>query len=318
MKHVFVIDPKSFNDKIWQMDAIYKDIEEYFEKQEEKADYSIEISKFRRDAIILIQKQMDKAEDGDTVRVYAIGGNEIFFDCLNSIATLPNTELAFMPYEDSTDFLRIFGEEKLELFHDVQSLIQAPTIPTDMIHAGTLYALNACIVGFNSAVSIKKEELREKWGVNTDSFFLFNKIVAFLGNLFTALDKRIIAQHYKITIDEHDYSGHYCLINIANGPYYGGKAITVTGARPDDGLLEVALFKSAGPLLSLLSMRRYSQGTVPSNCLLLQAKKISVQSDELIWIQVDGEFMQDTAFTFEVVPGAIQIVAANNLTYPKP
>jgi len=318
MKHVFVIDPKSFHDKIWQMDAIYKDIEEYFDKQEEKADFSIEISKFRRDAIVLIQKQIDKAEDGDTVRVYAIGGNEIFFDCLNSIAGLPNTELAFMPYEDSTDFLRIFGEEKLALFQDVESLVQAPTIPTDMIHAGTMHALNACIVGFNSAVSIKEQELKEKMDVNAESFFLFKKVVAFLGNLFTALDKRIIAQQYKITIDDHDYSGHYCLINIVNGPYYGGKAITVTGAKPDDGLLEVALFKSAGPLLSLLSMRKYSKGKVPSNCLLLQAKKISVQSDELVWIQLDGEFMQDTKFTFEVVPGAIQIVAANNLAYPKP
>jgi len=166
-------------------------------------------------------------------------------------------------------------------------------------------------------VPIKTDELRKKFGVSTDGFF-FNNIVAFLGKLFTALDKRIIDQYYNITIDDQDFSGHYCLINIANGPYYGDKKITVTGAIPDDGLLEVALFKSAGPLLSLLSMRKYSHGVVPSNCILLQAKKITVQSNELIWIQLDGEFLQDTKFTFEVVPGAVQFVVANGLAYPKP
>jgi diacylglycerol kinase family enzyme len=316
MKHIFVFDPKSFNTQIWQMDAIYKDIEEYFEKQE-NPDYSIVISKFRRDSIALIQKHMDEAEDGDTVRVYAIGGEEIFFDCLNSIAGLSNTELADMPFGNTNDFLRIFGDETLELFHDLQSLIQAPTIPTDIINAGNLYAINACIIGFNSAVPIKEKELRKKFGANTDGFSFFNKAVAFLGNLFTALDKRIIAQHYNLIIDDKDYSGNYCLINIANGPFYGGKNITVTGAMPNDGLLEVALFKSVGPLLSLWSMRRYSHGEVPSNCILLQAKKIILQSDELVWIQLDGEFLQDTKFTFEVIPKAIQIVVVNNMAYPK-
>jgi len=317
MKHVFVFDTNSFNNQTWQLDALYIDIEEYFEKQG-KADYSIEISKFRRDAIVLIQKQLDKAEDGETVRVYAIGGNEVFFDCLNSVAGLPNAELAVMPYGSQNDFLRIFGEGTPELFHDVQSLIQAPAIPTDMIHAGNLYALNACIVGFNSAAPIKVKELTKKFGADTEGFFLFSKTAAFLGNLFTAFDKRVIAQRYKITIDDVDYSGHYCLINIANGPYYGGRNITVTGATPDDGLLEVALFKSAGPLRSLLSMRKYARGKAPSNCVLLQAKKITVQSDEQIWIQLDGEFFQDTKFTFEVVPGAVQIAVANNSAYPKP
>jgi diacylglycerol kinase family enzyme len=200
----------------------------------------------------------------------------------------------------------------------VQSLIQASTIPTDIINAGNLYAINACIIGFNSAAPIKEKELRKKFGANTEGFSFFNKVVAFLGNIFTAFDKRIIAQHYNLIIDDEDYSGNYCLINIANGPFYGGKNITVTGVMPDDGLLEVALYKSAGPLLSLQSMRKYSRGEVPSNCILLQAKKIVLQSDELIWIQLDGEFMQDTKFTFEVIPNAVQITVVNNMAYPKP
>jgi diacylglycerol kinase family enzyme len=86
---------------------------------------------------------------------------------------------------------------------------------------------------------------------------------------------------------------------------------------PDDGLLDVALFKSAGPLKTLLSLGVYSGRKKPSNCLLLQAKKISIQSDEPVWIQVDSEYLQNNSINFEVVPGAVQIAAVDNLSYPK-
>ena len=103
----------------------------------------------------------------------------------------------------------------------------------------------------------------------------------------------------------------------ANGPYYDGSKITVRGAMPDDGLLNVALFKSASPLLTMWFMRKYSQGEIPSNYVFLEAKKIAIQSDEPMWIQQDGEFLQDTKFTFEVVPEALKFAVVNDLTYQK-
>lgn len=318
MKHIFVIDPKSFFDETWKMDIIYKDVEEYFDTQE-NPDYSIVISKYRRDAVFLIQTQVDKLKDGDSVRVYAIGGNEIIFDCLNGIAGLPNVEFAMMPIEEGTcDFLRSFGEGSAEYFKDIKSLIRAPVISTDVIDMGRLYAINTCIIGFDAAVPFKINELNKRLGreINDESFYFFNRIVSFFGNMVVALDKQIISQHYNISIDDNDYSGNYCLINIANGSYYNGDKITVTGAIPDDGLLNVALFKSAGLLHNMRFMKNYSRGKTPSSdCIRLQAKKISLQSDDLIWIQVDGEYFQDKKITFEAAPGMLRLAVVNNMTY---
>jgi diacylglycerol kinase family enzyme len=91
----------------------------------------------------------------------------------------------------------------------------------------------------------------------------------------------------------------------------------VAGATPNDGLLDVALFKSTGPLRTLLSLGAHSRRKKPSNCTVLQAKKISIQSDEPVWMQLDTEFLQSRSINLEVVPEAVQIVVIDNLSYQK-
>jgi len=316
MKHVFVFDPKTFRNHQWKMDNILDDIGQFFRTQE-KPDFSIEISHYRRDAIVLIQKEVETSRDDDRVRVYAIGGDEILYDCLNGIAELPNTELAVVPYGETSYFLRNFGEGKDALFRDIPYLVQhGESIPTDIIKWGVNYALNSCYIGLNTAIAGKLREYKAT--LNKGSFILLSKISSFMNNFLTAFDKEIAAQQYKITIDDRDYSGSYSLIHIANGPYFAGKATGLsTRATPDDGFLDVALVKSSHPLKTMWSLSRYSQGKVPSNCITLQAKKITVQSEKQMWVQLDNEFIRDTDINIRVVPHAVQMVAIENLSYQK-
>ncbi|MDR1836788.1 MAG: hypothetical protein LBQ89_03925 [Treponema sp.] len=313
MKHVFLFDPKAFRNRQWMMDNILDNIGQFFRTQE-KPDFSIQLSRYRRNAILIIQDEVEKAKQDDIVRIYAIGGEEILFDCLNGVAHFPNMQLAAVPYGESYDFLRIFGEDKAELFRDIPSLIQAEALPTDVIKWGTNFALNSCYIGLNSATSKKLKEL--KTSLNKGSFIVFSKISSFLTYIVSAFDKNISAQQYKISIDDQNYSGHYSLIHVANGSYYEGKKTGLSTATPNDGMLDVALIKSVSPLRTMWSMRRYSRGKRPSNCILVQAKKITVQSDKQMWIQMDNEYFQDTNVSLSVVPQALQIVAVNNLSYP--
>jgi len=301
MKHVFIFDAESFYEDEWRMDAIYDSIEQYFRDQEE-TNFSLKISRFRRDAIVLIEDQIKKTEEGETVRVYAVGGDGILFDCLNGMAGLPNIELAVLPYGNSIGFLRIFGKGKTELFKDIESSINASAVPTDVIYTGNNYALNVGFIGLTPAITVKMKNKK-------------NKLLAFFDYLSIVYDKRIIARHYKITIDDRDYSGKYSLIKVVNGPYYSEDKFAAAGAMPDDGLLDVILFKSSNPLMNLLCMRMHSRGKKPSNCIFLRAKKTMILSNEPMWIQLDSEYFMDTNITFEVIPGAVQFVTVNNLTY---
>jgi len=313
MKHVFVFDPKAFFNQQWKMDNILDGIGQFFRTQD-NPDFSIQFSRYRRHAIGIIQEEVEKAKPGDTVRIYAIGGEEILFDCLNGVAHFPNTQLAIVPHGESSDFLKIFGEENFETFKDIPSLVNSEALPTDAIRWGVNYALNSCYIGMNSIISKKIKDMKSIF--NKGIFFVFSKISSSLNRVLTAFDSKAVRRQYNITIDDKDYSGQYSLIHVANSPYYAGKMTGATEASPDDGFLDITLIKSSHPLKTLSSISRYSRGKRPKNCVFAQAKKMTVQASGHMWIQVDNEYIQDTSISFAVVHHAVQIVAVNKLTYP--
>lgn len=313
MKHVFVFDPKAFYSQQWKMDNILDNIGQFFRTQE-APNFSIQFSRYRRNAITIIQDEAEKMQSDDIIRIYAIGGEEILFDCLNGVVHFPNMQLAAVPHGESYDFLKIFGENNIESFRDVPSLIQGDVVQTDVIRWGVNYALNSCYIGMNSAISKRIKDLKSN--MNKGSFIVFSKLSSFLNRLFGAFDKNVAAREYKITIDDVDYSGQYCLIHVANGPYHAGRITGVSSAAPDDGHLDIALIKSSYPMSILSSMRSYSVGKRPRNCVVVHGKKISIQAAGQMWIQLDNEYIQDTNITMNVVNHAVQMVTVNNLTYP--
>jgi len=313
MKHVFVFDPKAFYNQQWKMDNILDNIGQFFRTQE-SPDFSIQFSRFRRNAMSIIQDEVDKAQSGDVIRVYAIGGEEILFDCVNAVALYPNMQLAAVPYGESNDFLAIFGENNLEFFRDIPALVQGDVLSTDAIRWGINYSLNSCYIGMNSIISKRIKDLKSN--MNKTSFILFSRLSAYLSRLFGAFDNKITAREYKITVDDADYSGSYCLIHIANGPYHSGRLTGAAEATPDDGLLDIALIRSTHPMGTLSSISRYTKGKRPKNCSILQGKKVTIQTAGQMWIQLDNEYIQDSKITVSAVHHALHIVTVNNLSYP--
>jgi len=313
MKHVFVFDPKAFYNQQWKMDNILDSIGQFFRTQE-KLDFSIQFSRYRRHAIGLIQEEAEKAKPGDVVRIYAVGGEEILYDCLNGVAHFPNMQLAAVPFGETNNFIKIFGDEHIDVFKDIPTLVQSDALPTDAIRWGVNYALNSCYIGMNSVISKKIKDLKSSLGKS--SFFVFSKISSFVNYFLTAFDSEHAARKYTVFIDDADYSGNYSLIHIANTPYFSGKKTGSFDATPDDGLLDIALIRASFPLSTLVSIGRYSAGKRPKNCKLIQGKKITVHSNSNMWIQLDNEYIQDNKISLSVVNQAVQIVAPEGLTYP--
>ncbi|MDR1870027.1 MAG: hypothetical protein LBQ82_08590 [Treponema sp.] len=315
MKHIFVFDPKSFFGQQWKMDGILDHIGQFFRTQH-KPDFSIQFSRYRRDAIVIIQEEAEKAQPGDVIRVYAVGGEEILYDCINAAAHFTDMQVASIPHGELNDFLSIFGEKNIEKFRDIPTIINAEALPTDLISWGVNFALNSCYIGLNSTLAARVQELKSS--LNKGSFIIFSKISNFFSSIFAAFDKEIANQEFKILIDDVDYSGHYSLIHVANGPCYAGRKTGARDAVPNDGLLDVALIKSASALKTMWSIKRYSKGKRPGNCHVVQAKKITIQSEKFMWIQLDNEYFQDTNINMSVVPNAVHMVAVEGLSYPVP
>ena len=312
MKHVFLIDPDAFLGQQWRMDGLLDMLGQHFRTQE-KPDFTTVVSKFPREALGIVQRQASEA-DGDTVRVYAVGGDGVLFDCLNAIVGLPNTELAVIPYGNSSTFLRSFGDGKAEAFKNIASITSAPVIPTDVIEVGNTHAILGCAVGYYPAVVINMRELGSAKPTKRLSRFAAG-LRRFFTGLFLIFDKGVVAQYYKITIDDKDYSGAYSMVSVVNGPFFGRKKTALADARIDDGFLDVVLFKASSLLATLHNFRTYPSGRLPTGCVRVQAKKVEMQSDKPMYIQTDSEYLMDTNITFEVLPGAVRVVAVDGLTY---
>jgi diacylglycerol kinase family enzyme len=320
-KHLFVINPVSFRTRT-DIDAFISTVRSQFETVV-KAEYDIHVSRFPRDAIRTVRQYIIQAGPETIVRVYAVGGDGILFDCLNGIVGLANAELAPVPYGHTSDFVRAFGEGQEPFFRNILLLAAAPTIPTDILHCGSNYTLNLCAVGLESAAnfrSITIQRILKTWPQFIRISRRVYNTIYYLGGFMVLFDKKTMRQEYTLKIDGEDYSGAYASINIANGPCYGGDKNAAITAVPNDGLMDIFMFKGTGTLPAAARILPYSRGyydRFPDAFRLKRGKVVSIRSDDLLVICLDGEAFLDTNITVELIKGAVKIAAPNNISYKK-
>ena len=314
MKHIFIFNPNHFHEQQWKIDGVFDNIGQYFRNQK-NSEFSTQIPRYPRETIGIVQKQIDELKDGDSLRVYAIGGEEVMFDCLNGIAELTNADLAIMPHGHRNDFLGLFGEEKLGSFNDIDLMAESPSISTDLIKAGNVFVLNCCTAGLGSIIAMRNKDIKNKKGMVR--FYAFRRFVALLKNINLFFNRKLTAHYYNIKADGVDYSGNYISINVANGPRCDGRITALTDAVPNDGMLDVALLKTTRSIAALFSFTSFSRGKIPGNCVVFRAKKITIQSEEPFLFRMDSEFIRETSISMEIVPKAVHIVTAD-MSYPLP
>jgi len=322
VKHLFVINPRSFPVKTAE-EKILKEIKDCFTGPEGE-NYSIHFSRYPRHAISLIRKKVKEFQPDETVRVYAVGGDGILFDCLNGIVGLPNMELAAVPYGMANDFIRAFGEDKKPMFKDIRLQVASPAIPTDVIRCGNNYALNFCTVGMESSAIRFSLQIYNQFSQKLRRFHNINYFVYitlfYFGGFVSVLNKKVQKQYYKINIDGEDFSGNYATISIANGPCYGGNMHPVITAMPDDGLLDVIFFRHKSVLRTASLVTKFTSGEFrryPNDFSLKRFKRIEIQSEDPLLVDIDGEVFFDTSLLVEIIPQAVKIVAPGGIGFLK-
>src|SRR5690606_10307306 len=100
-------------------------------------------------------------------------------------------------------------------------------------------------------------------------------------------------------------------IAVANGQYFGGGMKVAPGARTDDGLFDVTIWSGYGLADFVLQARRLYDGShvrLPGT-RTLRARKVEIESDAEVLLDVDGEAPGRVPARFEIVPGAIELLA---------
>jgi diacylglycerol kinase family enzyme len=315
-KHLFIVNPTSFVDE-YKLKMFIDKIESYF-KQIDSSDYCIHMSKFPRDAIGIIRKFAYGIDADTIVRVYAVGGDGVLFDCVNGAMGLPNAEIAHLPYGRTSDFISCFGKNNVELFKEINLLTNAPALATDVIDFGGGYALNFCSLGTEAFSNYMGINVAKAVGKIRDKIPKFTPASFIISGAFTIFNQSILSQHYKILVDGKDISGKYATINIANGPYCGGGLCMNPDAVPDDGYLDVIACKSVSTIKAVKMIGDYLKGGYAKHLdyfTHMPAKEIVITSDKQLTIDVDGEIFFDAALSIKILPSAIKFVAPSGITY---
>ena len=323
MKHLLIINPVSFS-KESEMEAVIAGINSYFKSRGDE-EYHIHISRFPRDGIRYVRKFIEGAK-GELVRVYAVGGDGVVFDCLNGMVNMPNAHLAVVPYGMYNDFIRVFGEgsQIRDTFRDIKTMATSGTMAIDVISLGHRRTLCFCTMGIEALAFYKQFEMRRKYpGLARRLGRSFYN----LGGPMAILDKRRYSLDYEITIDGKSYNGRYVGIHVANTGLYGGNMVPAPMARPDDGWLDIITVEAANRAALVRMMGKYTSGKYYSpegsssksylNKILrhVRGKEIFVRSETPMFVNADSEIHHDTKMNIKVLPAHVQIVVPDGLSY---
>ena len=112
-----------------------------------------------------------------------------------------------------------------------------------------------------------------------------------------------------IVVEAAGSSHEGSFVLIGNGRYYGTKLVLFPEAKPDDGLLDILIFKNLG----YLDIARYLGGvligkhTGLSDVIYFQAPQARVHSVQEVPIEVDGELCGTLPATFRVT-GKLRVI----------
>ncbi len=161
------------------------------------------------------------------------------------------------------------------------------------------YFMNIGDLGFGGEVVMR---------VNSTSKALGGFLSFYLGALRTTFRYR--NKPCRFVIDDNAPEDIDCfMIVAANGRYFGGGMLIAPEAEIDDGLLEFVIMEDFNFWNILFMNRRIYKGKLSElkKVRYAKGKKISVNSDEEVYIDLDGEQPGKLPCSFELLPGAVNI-----------
>jgi len=251
-------------------------------------------------------------------KIVAIGGDGTVNEVVNGIfiqQQVPTSAISFavIPAGTGNDWMRMFGIPKT--YSDaVLSLVTEHTILQDVglisYHETRIkhqrYMANVAGMGFDAMVNRRFNRLKDEGRLGKRLY-----INSTLKELFNYR-----AKHFKVIVDgEVFYDGAVFSATVGVGKYNGGGMNQMPNAVIDDGLLDITVIKRVNKLSVLRHFRKLYNGNLYnySKVLATQGKSIIIETFPESPIEIDGEALGYSTFTFELVPKSIKVVVSRKL-----
>ena len=296
MKHLFIINPVA-GGRHSRHEETERKIKEFAETL--KDPYEIYVTKEPMDAC---RKIAEEAESAETLRVYACGGDGTLNECANGAANRQNVAITHYPCGTGNDFLKTFGKERLDMFHDLQALSTGTVRPLDLIDCNGRYGINICSVGIDARIGSEVHKYSNIPFIGGATGYVVSLVVNVIKG---------VVQKFRITIGDVVIDKKITLACVCNGQYYGGGFNPVPEAVPDDGILDCLIVEPVSRLKVAQIVGRYAKGKFnefPRIFTYVRGSGMDIESDREFVVNIDGEAVYTKKMSFKLVPKAVNFI----------
>ena len=245
----------------------------------------------------------------------AVGGDGTLHEVINGAMfqeEVPSTEITVgcIPVGSGNDWIKLYG-----IPSDHAGAI-------DVIAAGNSRLQDLALVKYKTETATDSRYMINVGGILFDgnTVMEFTRIKTeegsdgkktYIRGLFNAFRKSSPCHVDMVADGKPFYSGKILSAAFGIGKYSGGGLMQTPGAEPDDGLLDMTVFKLTGKLKVICNAWRLFNGTILKfkDALHCQLKTLSLESAYPLNLEIDGENVGTTPFTIEMAPAAINVLA---------
>lgn len=169
------------------------------------------------------------------------------------------------------------------------------------------YLVNMAGMGYDAMVAHMTNRMKDKGGGGP---------LAYLINLVKGLFQ-YHSSYLEINIDDTTvYSGRVFSMNVGICKFNGGGMMQLPFAIPDDGLLDVTIYKDVTKMTVIRHIKKLYSGELKDLPFVevYTGKTVTVKSTikSQANLETDGESLGHTPFRFEIVPRSVKVITGKN------
>lgn len=303
MRHLFIVNPVAGGKKNRYEETI-RHIHSVMSAYSEP--YDVYITKAPMDAC---EKIKAEAASGETLRVYACGGDGTLNECVNGAAGCRHIAVTHFPCGTGNDFIKMFGPEDEKLFRDLPALINGAERPIDLIDCNGRFGINICSVGIDARIGTDVHKY--------SAIPIIGGATGYVVSMFVNL-MRGVNQKLKITTENLSLDACFALVCACNGRFYGGGFNPVPEAMPDDGIIDFLIVSEVSRLKFIGVVGKYAKGRYKEISEIIshiRGNNMKIESEKELVVNVDGELIFAKDVSFRMIPEGVNFFFPSGMLF---
>lgn len=243
-----------------------------------------------------------EATEAGYAAVVAAGGDGTLNEVVNgilSVTTTPKTAAGVVPYGTANDFATCCEIAKGDPAAALALVADVAPVPIDVGKVNGRYFINVTSGGFGAEVTATTPpEMKRVLG---------GAAYSLMGLIKAA---KMSPYHARLITPESQHDGSFLMLAVGNGRLSGGGFQVAPKALLNDGLLDVIVVHDVelGSLGTLLNEMLNVGAPQNEYVSYDQLSEFTIESDEPLHMNLDGEPIKDTRFHFEILPQCLPFI----------